>query len=269
MSEAEILVVRSSANQLLKRLRALREKKYREREQLFLAEGLRIAIEALDAGWVPDILLYAEGRGDHPLVARLRGAVCAAGGTVIETTHDLLCGLTGKDNPQAVVGAYRPRPVTLDQLAPAPRMLAAERLRDPGNLGTLLRAADASGASVLLLVDQCADPTSVEAVRASMGAFFTVPTCACTAAELLAWTARHRVHLVGAALDPRARPYRTIAYRAPCLLLVGNEQAGLPEPLKAACETLAIIPMLGRADSLNVAMAGTLLLYEALAFQRG
>jgi TrmH family RNA methyltransferase len=261
--------VTSAANATLKRLRSLREKKYRRAEGLFLAEGLRICTEALDAGWVPAVLVFAEGKGDHPLVRRLVQATLGADGQVIETSPDLLSGVTGKDNPQAVAAAYRPRPLCLEDLVPGPRTLVAERLRDPGNLGTLLRACDATGTGALVLLDESADPTSVEAVRASMGAFFTVPAVTATTAELLAWKARHGARLLGAALDPRAEDYRCADYGAPALLLVGNEAQGLPEALKAACDSLVIMPMRGRADSLNVAMAGTLLLYEALHRQGG
>jgi TrmH family RNA methyltransferase len=259
-----VTTVTSAANATLKRLRSLGHKKYRRQENLFLAEGLRICAEALDAGWVPEILVFATGRGDHPLVRRLTRATLDGGGTVLETGPELLAGITGKDNPQAVAAAYRPRPRDLADLAAAPRILVAERLRDPGNLGTLLRACDGAGAAALILVDDCADPTSVEAVRASMGAFFTVPAIPATTPKLLAWRARHGAHLYGAALDPRAQDYRRVRYAPPALLLVGNEQAGLPEDLKAQCDTLVTIPMLGKADSLNVAMAGTLLVYEAM-----
>jgi TrmH family RNA methyltransferase len=259
--------VTSSANTTLKRLRSLHQKKYRRQEGLFLAEGLRICVEALDAGWVPATLVYCEGNGDHPLVRRLILASLAAGAPVIETSRDLLSTLTGKDNPQAVAAAYRPRPLVLADLTPGRRTLVAERLRDPGNLGTLLRACDAAGADALILLEESADPTSVEAVRASMGAVFTVQVATAGIAEFLAWKARHDACLIGAALDDRAEDYRTIAYPSPSLLLVGNEQAGLPEVLMAASDRLAILPMHGKADSLNVAMAGTLLLYEALRWQ--
>lgn len=262
-----ITLVTSASNATLKRLRSLREKKYRRLEGLFLAEGLRICTEALESGWMPRILLFAAGKGDHPLVRRLTQATLAGGGHTLATTPELLAGVTGKDNPQAVVAAYAPRPLTLDGLVPGPRTLVAERLRDPGNLGTLLRACDAAGAGALLLLDDSADPTSPEAVRASMGAFFTVPCVQATTADFLAWRARHGARLVGAALDPRATDYRAESYTAPALLLVGNEAQGLPEALKAACDSLVIIPMRGRADSLNVAMAGTLLLYAALHAQ--
>ncbi|MBS3962347.1 MAG: RNA methyltransferase [Sandarakinorhabdus sp.] len=254
---------------MLKRLRSLREKKYRRAEGLFLAEGLRICTEALDAGWVPRVLVFAAGKGDHPLVRRLVQATVSGGGTVIETSADLLAGITGKDNPQAVAAAYVPRAISLADLTPGPRTLAAERLRDPGNLGTLLRGCDATAASALVLIDESADPTSPEAVRASMGAFFTVPCVQTDMAELLAWKSRHSARMIGAALDPRATDYRAARYEAPALLLLGNEAQGLPEALKAACDQLVAMPMRGKADSLNVAMAGTLMLYEALYFQEG
>lgn len=259
-----ITQVTSASNTTLKRLRSLKEKKYRRVEGLFLAEGLRICTEALDAGWVPKLLLFADGKGDHPLVRRLVQATLADGGQVLETGAELLSGVTGKDNPQAVAAAYAPRTRSLEELVPGPRTLVAERLRDPGNLGTLLRACDATGAGALILLDESADPTSVEAVRASMGAFFTVPCVQATTAAFLDWKARHGAVLTGAALDPRAVDYRGADYAAPALLLVGNEAQGLPDALKAACDSLVIMPMRGRADSLNVAMAGTLLLYEAL-----
>jgi TrmH family RNA methyltransferase len=259
-----ITPVTSPANATLKRLRSLREKKYRRLEGLFLAEGLRICTEALDAGWVPQILLFARSRGDHPLVRRLAQATLAGGGQVLEAAPVLIAGVTGKDNPQAVVAAYAPRWLALDDLAPGPRTLVAEQLRDPGNLGTLLRACDATGTGALILLDDSADPTSVEAVRASMGAFFTVPHVQATTTAFLDWKARHGATLIGAALDPRATDYRAASYTPPALILVGNEAQGLPEGLKSACDSLVAIPMRGRADSLNVAMAGTLLLYEAL-----
>ncbi len=256
--------ITSPGNSTLKRLRSLREKKYRRAEGLFLAEGLRICTEALDSGWVPEILLFATGKDDHPLVRRLVHATLAGNGQVLDVPPALLSGITGKDNPQAVAAAYAPRDTSLAALTPGPRTLVAERLRDPGNLGTLLRACDATAASALILLDECTDPSSVEAVRASMGAFFTIPTVTATTPEFLAWKTAHGVTMFGAALDDRAIDYRAARYTPPALLLLGNEAQGLPEPLKAACDQLVIMPMRGRADSLNVAMAGTLLLYEAL-----
>ncbi len=266
-----IELVTAASNTTLKRLRSLHEKKYRQREGLFLAEGLRICTEALDSGWVPEILLFAEGRSDQPLIRRLLHATLDGSGgkpgRVIETTPALLAKITGKANPQLVVAAYAPRTRSLERLQPGARMLVAEQLRDPGNLGTLLRACDATAASALILLDACADPTSVEAVRASMGACFTVPCVMASSAAFVQWKQTRGIRLLGAALDPRAGDYRAADYTAPVLLMVGNEAHGLPAALRDACDDLVIMPMRGRADSLNVAMAGTLLLYEALHAQ--
>lgn len=262
------LVVSSTANATVKRLRSLRLRKHRAAEGLFLAEGLRILLEALDAGRTPEILLHAAGREAHPQLARILASTRAAGGRVVAATQAVLASVSGKDNPQMVIGAYRAEEAGLSGLRlDAGRILAADRLRDPGNLGTLLRACDGAGAGGLVLLDSSTDPFSVEAVRASMGAIFTVPVARAPAPAFLAWARGSGVHLLGAALDPRATDYREAAFPPPACILVGNEQQGLAAELADACEALVRIPMRGRADSLNVAMAGTLLLYEALRRQ--
>lgn len=259
-------LVTSTANARVKRLRSLKEKKYRRAEGLFLAEGLRIGLEALEAGWAPRAIAYAAEREDHPQLRRL---IRATTGDILPCTAQVLATISGKDNPQSVVAAFPVPALTLDDLPAGRRYLAAERLRDPGNLGTLLRACDGAGASGLVLLGDCADPFSVEAVRASMGAIFTVAVVQAGWEALIDWKERAGATLTGAALHAAAWDYRAVDYGDPALILVGNEAEGLPEPLIEACDQLAVIPMLGKADSLNVAMAGTLLLYEVLRRQGG
>src|SRR5690606_35845202 len=141
-------------------------------------------------------------------------------------------------------------------------------LRDPGNLGTMLRTGDAVGAGGLILIDDSADPFSVEAVRASMGAIFTQKLAITRWDEFLPWLRagpeEQRGQLVAASLRD-AHSYREAPYRAPCFILVGNESQGLPEAYEAACDLRVTMPMRGRADSLNAAVAGAVLAYEALA----
>ena len=254
------------SNPTVKFVRSLRDKKHRKREARFLAEGLRLLTDARAAGHLPEILLMAEGREGHPLLDTLEGAVDAAGGEVIELAADLLAKVTGKDNPQAVAGVFAELPTGFGRLdrASAPLFLAAQALRDPGNLGTMLRTADAVGAGGLILIDDCADPFSVEAVRASMGAVFTVPLATARWADFLSWLRGGPGQLVAASLR-EALPYRGAPYAAPCFLLVGNESRGLPEDYEAACDLRVTIPMRGRADSLNAAVAAAVLAYEALA----
>ncbi len=140
----------------------------------------------------------------------------------------------------------------------------AHAVRDPGNLGTMLRTGDAIGAGGLILIDDCADPFGVEAVRASMGAVFTQAIAQARWEDFLPWLRAGPGQLVGASLRD-AQPYRDATYAAPCFILVGNESRGLPEDYELACDLRVTLPMKGRADSLNAAMAAAVLGYEVLA----
>jgi TrmH family RNA methyltransferase len=129
----------------------------------------------------------------------------------------------------------------------------------------MLRTGDAVGAGGLILIDDCADPFSAEAVRASMGAVFTVPVAQARWEEFLPWLRSGSGQLVAASLRDDAVPYRGAAYAAPCFILVGNESQGLPEDYEAACDLRVTMPMRGRADSLNAAVAAAVLAYEVMA----
>lgn len=254
------------SNPTVKYLRSLRDKKHRRREKRFLAEGLRLLTDARECGRLPEMLVMAAGRDPHPLLDALERDVLAAGGEVVETTPDILTKITGKDNPQAVTGMFREFDTSLGSLDrnAAPIWLVAQALRDPGNLGTMLRTADAVGAGGVILIDDCADPFSVEAVRASMGAIFTKAVAQADWGEFHSWLKSGAGQLVAASLR-EAVPYRGAAYAAPCFLLVGNESRGLPEEYEAACDLRVTMPMRGRADSLNASVAAAVLAYEALA----
>lgn len=254
------------SNPTVKYLRSLRDKKHRKRSGQFLVEGLRLLEDARSTGRLPTTLVMAEGRAAHELLARLEAVVVAAGGEVIATSPDILSKITGKDNAQSVVGVFDEWDTGLAALdrSAAPIWLVAQALRDPGNLGTMLRTGDAVGAGGLILIDDCADPFSAEAVRASMGAVFTVPLAQARWEEFLPWLRKGSGQLVAASLRD-AVPYRGAVYAAPCFILVGNESQGLPDEYEAACDLRVTMPMRGRADSLNAAVAGAVLAYEVLA----
>lgn len=254
------------SNPTVKYLRSLRDKKHRNRAGQFLVEGLRLLEDARASGRVPKTLVMAEGRDPHDLLARLESGVLAAGGEVIATTPDILSKITGKENAQSVAGVFDEWDTSLAALdrSSAPIWLAAQALRDPGNLGTMLRTCDAVGAGGLILIDDCADPFSVEAVRASMGAVFTVGVAQARWEEFVPWLRDGAGQLVAASLRG-AVPYRGAAYDTPCFILVGNESQGLPEAYEVECDLRVTMPMRGRADSLNAAVAGAVLAYEVLA----
>lgn len=257
------------SNPLVKQVRSLRDKKHRRAEGLFLAEGLRILTEALDAGNAPEMLWHAPESAAHPLVRKLAMATEAAGGEVFVTSTDILSKLSGKDNPGAVIGVYREWPTALGTLdrASADIWLVAERLRDPGNLGTILRTGDAVGAGGLILIDECTDPFSVEAVRASMGAIFTQKLATARWGEFIPWLRSGPGQLVGTSLNTQ-NDYQDPHYEAPTFLLIGNESQGLPEAYEEECDLLVKMPMLGKADSLNAAVATAVMAYEVLNQRR-
>jgi TrmH family RNA methyltransferase len=258
------------SNPTVKFLRSLREKKHRRREGKFLAEGLRLLTDARESGVLPEMLVMASGRAPHPLLSELEDVVAGTGGEIVEMDEEILAKVTGKDNPQAVAGVFAEFDTRITQLdrSAAPIWLVAQALRDPGNLGTMLRTGDAVGAGGLILIDDCADPFSVEAVRASMGAIFTQRLAMARWDEFLPWLRGGAGQLVAASLR-EPTDYREAPYQTPCFLLVGNESQGLPEAYEAECDLRVTIPMRGRADSLNAAVAGAVLAYEALARLEG
>ena len=251
------------SNPLVKQARGLRDKKNRRREGLFLAEGLRILTEARETGILPEILFYSDS--SHLLLRRLIDETEQAGGVVIETSADILHKISGKENPQIVLGVYRAPDTSLVLIdrSQAPLWIVAQALRDPGNIGTILRTADAVGAGGLILIDDCADPFSVEAVRASMGALFTQRIAAAGWDEFVSWLRSGDGQLIGTSLDTDT-DYQSVCYDKPAFILVGNEQAGLPEAYESECDLLVKIPMLGKADSLNAAVATAVVAYELI-----
>lgn len=253
------------SNPLVKQVRALREKKHRRAAGMFLAEGLRILTEALDTGIAPAMLWRTSDSAMHPLVQRLE----AVAGETFVTSTDILSKLSGKDNPGSVVGVYRELSTPLAELdrTRSDIWIVAQALRDPGNLGTILRTGDAVGAGGLILVDDCTDAFSVEAVRASMGAVFTQSVTMATWPEFMTWLRAGSGQLVGTSLNTDV-DYQAPRYAAPTFILVGNEAQGLPLPYEADCDLLVKMPMRGKADSLNAAVACGVMAYEVLNQQR-
>lgn len=251
------------SNPLVKYARSLRDKKARRREKRFLAEGLRILSEGKENGYLPELLFFARTSEAHERVEDLVEATERNGGDAVRTTEDILAKLSGKSNPQSVVGVYAEFETALNSIdrSAAPIWIVAQALRDPGNLGTMLRTGDAVGAGGLILVDDCVDPFSVEAVRASMGAIFTQAIATARWDEFLPWLRAGEGQLIGTSLNA-SLDYQEPSYARPALLLVGNESAGLPEDYEKVCDLLVKMPMLGKADSLNAAVATAVMAYE-------
>ncbi|WP_011582986.1 MULTISPECIES: TrmH family RNA methyltransferase [Chelativorans] len=260
----QVKEVTSLSNPLVKDIKALTLKKFRDRERAFMAEGLKLVLDALDSGWAIRTLIYAKAGRGNAAVEKAAARTVAAGGLVLEVSEKVLSAITRRDNPQMVVGVFEQRWLPLKEVTPKGEDLwvALDRVRDPGNLGTIIRTVDAVGARGVILVGECTDPFSVETVRATMGSVFSVPLARADEAAFLAWREHFAGLMVGTHLKGSV-DYRNVDYSGgPVLLLMGNEQQGLPDKLAEACDRLVRIPQAGRADSLNLAVATGVMLYE-------
>ncbi|MGO7181338.1 TrmH family RNA methyltransferase [Rhizobium brockwellii] len=261
----QVKEVTSLANPIIKDIKALTNKKSREESGTFLAEGLKLVIDAIELGWAIRTLVYAKAAKGKPLVEQMAAKTVASGGLVLEVSEKVIASITRRDNPQMVVGIFEQRwaPLKGIRLSDGETWVALDRVRDPGNLGTIIRTADAAGASGIILLGETTDPFSLETVRATMGSVFAVPVARATPEEFIAWRKSAGVSVVATHLAG-AVDYRTIDYRKkPVVLLMGNEQSGLPEQLAREADALARIPQQGRADSLNLAVATAVMLFEA------
>jgi TrmH family RNA methyltransferase len=237
-------------------------RKVREEAGLFVAEGLKLVADAIDGGWPIRILVHRSGE-DRPMLALAIAATRRAGGEILEVSGDVLEKLSRRDNPQTVIGVFEQRLTPLAAIDPGGSAVwvALENVRDPGNLGTILRTIDAVGAAGAILVGETVDPFSTEAVRATMGSIFHVALARTSRSEFLGLMRRWPGGVVGTHLGG-ATDYRNVPYRTPLLLVMGNEQSGLSPEVAKACSVLAKIPMAGRADSLTLAVATGVMLFE-------
>ncbi|NUS68464.1 MAG: RNA methyltransferase [Ensifer adhaerens] len=261
----QVKEVTSLTNPIIKDIRALTQKKHRDETRSFMAEGLKLVIDALDLGWKIKTLIYAKAAKGKPHVEQVAAKTFAKGGLVLEVSEKVLSTITRRDNPQMVVGIFEQRYQSLKDLKPqlGETYVALDRVRDPGNLGTVIRTADAAGASGVILVGETTDPFSLETVRATMGSVFAMPVARASVEDFIRWQKAAGVKVVATHLAG-AVDYRTIDYKTkPVVLLMGNEQSGLPEELAREAGALARIPQAGRADSLNLAIATGIMLFEA------
>jgi TrmH family RNA methyltransferase len=260
-----VVHITSLANPVVKEIRGLSLAKNRKASRLFVAEGLKLVADAVEANWRIRYLLHAARVANEALVERLSTVSRARGADIVSVSEAVLEKIARRENPQAVLGVFEQRLTRPGEIRPRLEdvWVALEAIRDPGNLGTIVRTADAVGAAGVILVGDTVDPFSVEAVRATMGSIFHVPLTRATHAEFEALRARWPGTVVGTHLDATT-DYRKADYRGPVLLVMGGEQAGLTPAMAAACGTLVKIPMAGRADSLNLAVATGVMLFEIM-----
>ena len=268
--------VTSLQNDRVKLIRSLEMRKTRRETGLFTAEGASILITARDNGWVPHMLVTGPGASEATSTTALQAWAASAGADRLDVSGPVLEKIAAKDNPQSMLGVFEQRWASLpasdagtgllprepgSAALPPPLWVVLEEIRDPGNLGTILRTVDAAGGSGIILAGNTCDPFSREAVRASMGSIFAVPIARSDRDELVSFVQAWPGDVIGTHLEGRI-DYREAGYRSPVLLVMGNEGAGLSARVAAACRKLVRIPMAGRLDSLNLAVATALMLFE-------
>jgi TrmH family RNA methyltransferase len=257
-------IITSPGNRIVKSIRALKDRGAREESGTFFVEGIRIVTEAALTGAdivtlvvAPELLTSAHAR-ELWAAQRARGTRC------VELSAEVFRGLSSREGPQGIGAVVRERWRTLADLTPQASDLwvALDAVQDPGNLGTVMRTADAVGCRGVVLIGHAADPFDPGAVRASMGSIFNLEVARTSAGEFLRWKSERGCPVFGATGDARC-DYRSPVYPRPLVLLGGSERQGIDPLLLPACDGLVSIPMVGRTDSLNLAVAMSLVLYEA------
>jgi RNA methyltransferase, TrmH family len=257
-------LITSAANPVVKRVRLLADRRHRRREGAFVVQGIQPVWQAVEAGADVEVLILAPGLLRHAGAAAMVAGQEAAGARVARLSDELFGRIADRDGPSGLAAIVRSAPVAVADLATGPGSLfaAVHEAGNPGNVGTIIRTASAAGAAGVILIGPSADPYDPAAVKASMGALFTVPVAtAPSAAEFLSW-ARQAGLTVAATSAHGSVTCWEADYPLPLAVLLGSEGAGLPADLLAAADQRIAIPMTGTAESLNLAVAAGILLFE-------
>jgi TrmH family RNA methyltransferase len=264
-------MISSSSNPAIKQIRALRQRKERERSGLFFIEGIRLVIEAFQLAAPVESLIVAPELLNSPSARQLVEAQTHAERPCLEVTAEVFRSISARDGPQGLGALVRQRWETIDQVRLDTETgigwVALDTVQDPGNLGTIVRTCDAVGGTGVILLDHTTDPYDPTALRASMGAIFAQRLVRTSFTEFADWKRRHNYPLIGAS-GGAEYDYQAVSYRTPLVLLMGSERQGLNAEQQALCDRVVSIPMVGRSDSLNLAVATGVMLYEVFNQQR-
>jgi len=256
-------MITSLSNPTIKQIRKLRERKERQQSGLFFVEGLRIVGEALDSKWHIELLIYSPTLLNSLFGQQLIEKFQTSGGRVLPVSEEVFISLSSKDGPQGIAAVIHQKWAELEDIVPQDEEIwvALDSVADPGNLGTILRSNDAAGARGVILLDQCTDPYDPVSIRASMGAVFNQVLIRASFQQFANWKKIHFIPVIGTS-DKAKIDYHFFDYPNRMVLLMGSERHGLQEKHFAICDETVAIPMLGKSDSLNLAVATALCVYE-------
>lgn len=256
--------VTSKNNSKIKLIRSLHQRKYRQQSGLFLVEGLHGVLEALNHPERVEMVVAA-----YDLLKSERGCTALnhlpSSIPLIETSADVFSNIASRDNPQGIMAVVRQQWTALHKIHPQDGVwVALCDVQYPGNLGTILRTCDAVGAEGVIILGNATDPYHPTAVHAGLSAYFTQKIVHAEFAEFALWARQGQYKVIGASADGAVN-YRRATYPLPLILMMGSEGHGLGQAQRDLCDALVAIPMYGQNDSLNLAVATGVLLYEILA----
>lgn len=256
-------MITSTANERIKQIRKLRERKERQQSGLFYIEGLRIIGEAVQQGAGVEALIVAPRLLKGEFSARLISEQQEEGTLIIEVSEQVFESFALRDGPKGLAAVVRQRWVELEgvNLKNNDIWVALDAVQDPGNLGTILRTLDSAGGCGVILLDNATDPYDPTAVRASMGSVFSQQLVRTTFTEFSKWKQACRVQVIGASGTAKI-DYHYSHYPSAMILMMGNERQGLPQQHLRLCDQIVRIPMIGRSDSLNLAVSTAIIIYE-------
>lgn len=257
--------ITSLKNPKIKLAQDLREKRDRDRNQLFLIEGFRELTRALKGGVEIETLFYCP----ELFLGSNESNILDACPRKLETSSQVFHKISYRDRPDGLLAIAKIKRKTLKDipLKKPPFLLVAEAIEKPGNLGTLLRSSDAVGIDGVIVVDKCTDIFNPNVVRSSVGTLFTIPVVEATGDETIEFLRKNDIQIVSTTPSATSE-YTEVDLTKPIAIVVGTEQLGLSDKWLDQADIKVRIPMLGVADSLNVATATTLMLYEALRQRR-
>ncbi len=256
-------MITSTSNERVKIIRKLREKKYRGETGTFYIEGIRIVVEAVQAGNRVQTLIVAPDLVQSAVVADILKDAERVRIEVLEVSKEIFESFSLKEGPQGVAAVVKQRWDTVEDIDWKQQGLwvGLDSVADPGNLGTIMRTMDAVGARGILLIGPCTDPYDPSAIRASMGAVFSLRFVKTDVEEIQSLKKQHNLYLVGTS-DAAHTDYQDVTYLQHMILMMGSERQGLQKPLVKLCDQMVSIPMAGTSDSLNLAVATGVMLYE-------
>ena len=247
--------------------RKLSHRKHRRQQGRFAVEGLQLLHMALDADYQPLEVFYCEALFTGETAPALLARSQQTDANLIAVSPDVLHTLSDRDTPQGIFATFALPDTTLESIHPGddPLVIVLDRLRDPGNIGTILRTADAAGASAVILLTPGADLFDPKTVRASMGSLFNLSLAQVNAVEtLFAWMKLHHLRVIGADATHGQR-WTALDWGGGVALVLGNEAQGLSDDLYPDITQWAALPIHGKAESLNVAVAAGVLMYAWVA----